>query len=399
MLKVITMHQASEMIYDTFKPLCQCETVSLPESFGRVLAEDIIAKENIPASDRSMVDGYAVRACDTFGASEAIPALLRLRGEIAMGEMPREPISEHCCVKIPTGGFLPDGADAAVMIEYTDLLPDGTVCVKKPTAPGSHLVLCGDDVRKGQRILKAGSVIGVGETGALAALGEYAVPVTKKIRAALFSTGDEITEINREASEGQMRDVNRYALRALIEKYGGTAVDLGIIPDEEEKLREAVLKGTESCDMVVFSGGTSAGTRDFGEKVLGETGRILWHGLAVKPGKPTLAAEVSGKPVLALPGHPMAACLIFMILGKTFMCALEGRKMSDKKVSAEISQSVSANDGRELILPVYLKGGKAVPVRSKSGLITKLSQADGYIIVGRNCEGLSEGEKVEVTLF
>lgn len=186
MLKVITMSEAKEMLRSKFKPLCLSETVTLSECFGRVLAEDIIARENIPPADRSMVDGYAVRACDTFGASEAIPALLGLQGEIAMGEMPAEPIKEHCCMKIPTGGFLPKGADSAVMIEHTDLLPDGTVCIRKPAAPGSHLALCGDDMRKGQHILKAGSVIDVGETGTLAAMGQYAVPVTKKVKVALF---------------------------------------------------------------------------------------------------------------------------------------------------------------------------------------------------------------------
>lgn len=399
MLKVITMSQAKEILNNTFKRICLSETVPISESLGRVLAEDIITEENIPPSDRSMVDGYAVRACDTFGASEAIPALLHLEGEIAMGEMPTEFLKDHSCFKIPTGGFLPKGADAAVMIEYTDLLPDGTVCIRKPAAPGSHLALCGDDVRKGQRILKAGSVIDVGEIGTLAAIGQYAVPVTKKINVALFSTGDEITEIDKTVTGGQMRDVNRYALRALIEKLGGKVTDLGIIPDDEEKLRETVINGTQCCDMVVFSGGTSAGARDFAEKILSETGEILWHGLAVKPGKPTLAANVSGKPVLALPGHPMAACLIFMILGKTAMCALEGRENSQINIYAEISQSVSANDGRELILPVHLSGTKAEPVRSKSGLITKLSQGEGYVVIGRDCEGIHAGEKVKVTLF
>lgn len=399
MLKVITMSEAEKILRSKFKALCLCETVPLSESFGRVLAEDIIAGENIPPADRSMVDGYAVRACDTFGASESIPALLHLQGEIAMGEMPSEPIKEHCCMKIPTGGFLPKGADAAVMIEHTDLLPDGTVCIRKPAAPGSHLAFCGDDMRKGQHILKAGSVIDVGETGTLAAMGQYAVPVTKKVKVALFSTGDEITEIDKTVTGGQMRDVNRHALKALIEKMGGTAEDFGIILDDEEKLREAVIKGAESCDMVIFSGGTSAGARDFAEKVLSEEGEILWHGIAVKPGKPTLASSVLGKPVLALPGHPMAACLIFMILGKEALCILEGRESREKNIYAEISQSVSANDGRELILPVHLSGEKAEPIRSKSGLITKLSEADGYVIIGRNCEGIHAGEKVKVTLF
>lgn len=399
MLKVITMSEAKEMLRDKFRLLRFSETVPLSESLGRVLARDIIAGENIPPADRSMVDGYAVRSSDTFGASEAIPALLRLSGEIEMGEMPSEAVEDHCCVKIPTGGFLPKGADGVVMVEHTDLLPDGTVCIRKPAAPGGHLTVCADDMRKGQHILKAGSVIDVGETGTLAAMGQYAVPVTKKVKVALFSTGDELREIDETVTGGQMRDVNRHALRALITKFGGETEDFGIIPDDEEKLREAVIKGVGKCDMLVFSGGTSAGTRDYAEKVLNEEGEILWHGIAVKPGKPTLAANVNGKPVLALPGHPMAACLIFMILGKEAMCILEGGENKEKNVYAEISQSVSANDGRELILPVHLSGEKAEPIRSKSGLITKLSEADGYVVIGRNCEGIHAGEKVQVTLF
>lgn len=399
MLRVITIQQACEILRTAFSPVYTSEEVNLSESLGRALSEDIIAREDIPLSDRSMVDGYAVIAADTFGASEAVPALLQLDGEIAMGEMPSKPLKSHSCVRILTGGFIPPDADAAVMLEYADVLPDGTVCIRKPAAPGNHLAFCGDDMRKGQLVFESGRVIDTAELGTLAAMGIDKVKVRKKIKAAVFSTGDEISELAEKISGGRMYDVNRYVIKSLVEKAGGEAVDYGIVPDDENKLRETLSKCSANCDIVFFSGGTSAGSRDFGEKILSEMGEIMWHGLAVKPGKPTIGARVSGKPVIALPGHPLAACLIFMVLGRVAMQVLGAHKEKMREVVAEITESISANDGRELIMPVRLNGEKAEPVRSKSGLITKLSEADGYTLVGRNCEGIHAGEKIKIILF
>lgn len=399
MLNVITLREAKELLLSEFGEIKETEALPLLKAKGRILSEDIISKENIPAADRSMVDGYAVKAADTFGATEAIPALLKLKGEIEMGSYCGESLNQGECFKISTGGFMPKGADCAVMREYTDILPDGTVCVIKPASPGAHLAFCGDDMKKGEVVLKKGSKLTPCRIGALGAIGESKVLVKRKIKVGVFSTGDEIRDVNEKTELGQMRDVNRYVLLSLLNDFPFEGIDFGIIKDDKSAVKQAVLKASESCDMVVFSGGTSAGNKDFAVEVLEETGAVLWHGLAVKPGKPTVCGKVFGKPVLVLPGHPAASYLIWQVIGEFILGILSGEEERESIVSAVLAESISANDGRELLLPVSLIGETAVPVRTKSGLISRLSSADGYISVPRNCEGLHKGEKVSVTLF
>lgn len=399
MLNVITLEEAKKLLLSEFGEIEEAEAVPLLKAAGRILSEDIISKENIPAADRSMVDGFAVTADDTFGATEAIPALLKLKGEIEMGAYCGEPLHKGECFKISTGGFMPEGSDCAVMREYTDTLPDGTVCVMKPVSPGAHLAFCGDDMKKGEVVLKKGSRLTPCRIGALGAIGERKVNVKRKIKVGVFSTGDEICDINEKTALGQMRDVNRYVLLSLLKDFPFEGIDYGIIKDDKNAVKEAVLKALESCDTVVFSGGTSAGNKDFAVEVLEDLGSVLWHGLAVKPGKPTLCGKVFGKPVLVLPGHPAAAYLIWQVLGEFIMRILSGEDEDKITAPAVLSEQVSANDGRELLLPVTLMQGEAAPIRTKSGLISRLSSADGYISVPRNCEGLHKGEKVSVTLF
>lgn len=395
-LKVITTARAREILDSVIEPTAETETLPLSEARGRILARDVRAKENIPFSERSTVDGYAVKAAEVFGASDAVPAILKLDGEINMGSFPKTPLKKRGCRKIYTGGFLPPGADAAVMLEYTDVLPGAEICVSKPVSPGTNLIFSGDDVKKGELVLARGRRLGPCETGVLAALGESEVEVKRRLKVGLFSTGDEIIETDEPSGPGKIRDVNRAVLRAALQNEGCEVLDYGIASDDEALIERIITEAAKDCDAVIFSGGTSAGARDFAETALNKKGKILWRGLAVKPGKPTLAALVSGKLALALPGHPAAAFLIWRVLGLFAIRKYNGEAYFPTVTGAVLAESVSANDGRETLLPVRLEGGKAFPLRGKSGLISLLSKADGYISIGRDLEGLSAGARVEV---
>lgn len=399
MLHVITWEEAKARLLGRLEPLAETERVTLTDALGRTLVQEVRASEDIPSGDRSMVDGYAVRAADTNGASEAIPALLICVGEVAMGENPTLSLQQGQCCRIWTGGFLPQGADAAVMIEHTEPLGDGTICVSRPAAPGSHLVFRGDEMGRDQVMLAAGTMLGSCEIGTLAAMGVTELTVRRRPVVGILSTGDELVEPSESPKPGQMRDVNRPMLRACVTQAGGLVLDFGIRLDSWDGLRDCLSEAVERCDMVVMSGGTSAGARDYAPSIFSELGELLWHGLAVKPGKPTLSAMVQGKPVLGLPGHPAAACMIWQLLGLPAVDALLGRTRPDLSRKAVLTEPVSANDGRAQLLPVRLEGERAVPIRSKSGIISQLLWADGFVVIDRNREGVAAGKAVTVHGF
>ena len=403
MLQVLTPEETLRLIDKSFSPVPDgAESVPLREALGRVLAEDIRAAEDVPGFTRSTVDGYAVRAADTFGCSEALPAVLWLAGEVEMGRAAPARLERDSCVSVPTGGAIPEGADCAVMIEYTENYGDGTVGLFKPGAPGMNLIFRGDDVRAGQTLLSAGRVLRAGDIGALAAVGRTEVPVRRKLRVGLISTGDELVEPEQTPGPGQVRDVNTPMLDALLRECGAEPVPFGIVRDDEARLREAVAAAARSCDAVLLSGGSSAGVKDAACRIIGELGEVLLHGIAIKPGKPTILGRIGGGPVVGLPGHPAAAYFIAMLFVRPLLDRLSGARRSVCAVSAELSESISADHGRAQVNACRLKtvDGKriAVPIRSKSGLISRLAGADGYLIIDRDCEGLSRGAAVEVYL-
>ena len=401
MLDVKTPEEVLEMIKLEFAPAdCAQELVPLSDAMGRILAEDICANEYVPDFDRSTVDGYAVRARDTFGCSDAIPAILSVTGEVFMGKAPDCAVMPSCCCAVPTGGAVPEGADSVVMIEYTEDYGDGTIGVSKPSAPGQNMIFRGDDVFPGKKILPRSRRLTAGDIGALAAVGRVEVPVKKKLRAAIISTGDELVSPDETPQAGQVRDVNGPMLTAMIKDCGAEPVYYGSIVDDEELIEKTVKKAIAECDMVLISGGSSVGIKDAACRIIESVGKLILHGIAIKPGKPTIMGKCGDKPVVGLPGHPVAAYFVTELFVLPLIMRLIGQETEQVTKKARLSENVSANHGRAQYLGCRLvrddDGFTAVPIRSKSGLITQLAGADGYFCIDRDCEGLPKGAEVEV---
>ena len=401
MLEVKTPEEVLALIWREFAPITDREeTVPLSEAAGRILARDITAKEYVPDFDRSTVDGYACRAADTFGCSDAVPAILKLSGEVLMGRGADFELEKESCVSVPTGGAIPRGADCAVMIEYTEDYGDGSVGILKPGAPGMNLIFRGDDVFPGKTILRAGRTLTASDIGALAAVGETQVPVRRRLRVGVISTGDELVPPDAAPAPGQVRDVNSPMLTALLRQYGAEVTGCGIVVDDEDLLRETVHRAAEACDAVVISGGSSVGVKDAACRILSGMGQLLLHGIAIKPGKPTILGKAGNKPLIGLPGHPAAAWFVATLFVLPLLDRLAGRETQKPSLAAVLSESVSANHGRMQVNACRLEWRDgalaAVPIRSKSGLITQLAGADGYFIIPRDSEGLPKGAEIKV---
>ncbi|MEA4913585.1 MAG: gephyrin-like molybdotransferase Glp [Christensenella sp.] len=399
MLQVLPLEDAKRMLL-TFsqKKSDFSERVQLSACCGRVLAENVDSEEDLPAFDRSAVDGFAVVSRDTFGASAAQPSLLRLIGEVKMGERAQISIERESCVTVWTGGELPPGADAMVMLEEAEQL-GGTVAVEHATAPGRHVVFRGDDVKKGELLLPAGTRVGARETGLFAALGVTEVTVKRRLRAGVLSTGDELIDPSETPLGGQIRDSNGAMLLAACQEAGIDARFFGRVPDDEAVLLSALEKAAGECDLLLLSGGSSAGAKDAAYRCLSKLGEPLFHGLALKPGKPAFAGRIGETIVVGLPGHPAAAYLVFHALVRPLIAALKNEPLAERTVRAMLTQAVPSNDGREELLPVCVCDEKAEPIAIKSGLISPLSRADGYIRIPRDAEGLPKGATVDVILF
>lgn len=403
MLQVKSPADALKIIKESFKgSISSTEILPLHACLGRVIAEDVKATENVPNFNRSSVDGYAVRAGDTFGCSDSMSAILKLRGVINMGEAANFTISPGECAYVPTGGAVPDGADAVVMLEYTESYGGGEIGILKPAAPGNNMVYIGDDVYPGKIVLKKGRILRAEDVGALAALGICELAVAKKPIVGILSTGDELVEVNEVPSVGQVRDVNSSMLCSAVQCFGGTPVALGIVRDGYVRLRNALNSALEACDIVLISGGSSVGQMDSTCAVIDERGELLLHGIAMKPGKPTIVGNVDGKPVFGLPGHPLAAHFVAEVFVKPLIEQMLGCTTRSCTVRAVLTEAVSANHGREQYSGAVLFDEDGItyvrPVHSKSGLISTLAGCDGYFAVPRDCEGFAKGEEIEVII-
>jgi len=402
MLHVKTPEEVLALIEECFVPMAQTQTVSLAEAMGRVLAEDVAAEEYVPDFNRSTVDGYAVRARDTFGCSDAIPAILPLAGEIFMGQGAEQALEPETCWAVPTGGAVPVGADSVVMLEYVEDYGDGTIGVAKPAAPGQNMIFRGDDVFPGKVILKKGRVLTSQDIGALAAIGRVQVPVVQPLTVGVISTGDELVPPEVQPGPGQIRDVNSPMLEAMLRAFGVRVVNYGIIIDDEAKLTETVREAAAACDAVLLSGGSSVGVKDAACRIIESMGELLLHGIAIKPGKPTILGRANGKPLVGLPGHPVAAYFITKLFVLPLLGRMMDRDMPSYTVTARLSENVSANHGRAQYHCVRLErvAGEwiAHPIRGKSGLITTLAGADGYFCISRDCEGLPRGAEIQITI-
>jgi molybdopterin molybdotransferase len=382
------------------------ETIPLDRALGRVLAEDFRSPADMPGFNRATMDGYAVWAASTFGASEANPAYLTLAGAVGMGQAPDHRISPGQASRIATGGMLPAGADSVVMVEHAGTIDDQTIEVYRSVAPGQHVVAKDEDAAKGQTLLRAGVRLRSQEIGLLAACGALRVQVFRLPRVGIISSGDEVVPVEIEPALGQVRDVNTYTLAALVHQAGGQPLCYGIVPDRYEALRATCSRALAETDMVLVSGGSSVGTRDLTVQVLASLpqSQIMVHGVSISPGKPTILAQCGPKPFWGLPGHVTSAMVVFMVLVRPFLAHIAGWQ-NDRpvRVGARLTRNVASAQGRVDFVRVRLseENGQtwAEPVLGASGLIRTMVAADGLIAIGRDCEGLEQGAEVEAWLF
>ncbi|MDO4573223.1 MAG: molybdopterin molybdotransferase MoeA, partial [Clostridia bacterium] len=364
----MTLTEAEALLEARFCGRMAAERVPLPAACGRVLAEDLRAGFDLPGFARSAVDGYALRASDTFGCTESMPALLRLLGSVEMGRAPAQRLEPGGCVYVPTGGALPEGADAVVMLEYAEAFGD-SMAIGRPAAPGQHLLLRGEDMRAGEPALPAGRVLQPRDIGVAAALGCETLPVRRRPRAVVLSTGDEVVPVGGRPGGYEIFDANGPMLAAQAAACGAEAVYLGVVPDGEDALEAALRAAAEEADVLLLSGGSSAGAQDAAEAVLSRLGRLLFHGLALKPGKPTLAADMDGLPVIGLPGHPAAACMVFHALARGLILRMLGARWAEDWRLCRLTQNLPSNHGREELVAVRGEGEACSPLISKSGLL------------------------------
>lgn len=400
MLNVVSTQKADEIIEREFSSYAlENEVVLLDSLIGRVLAEDIYSLEDVPSFDRSTVDGYAVIAQDTFGSSESMPCQSENTGEILMGQIADGEIKSGQCMKISTGGMLPKGADSVVMVENTEELFDGTTLIYKSVSPYENVTAKGDDVTRSQRVLSKGTLLSSKHIGVISALGVTRPKCYKRLKVGIISSGDEVVAVNQPLDYGKVRDINSHILGALFAENGFETELYGIVGDSYEKLYDITKKASEECDIILLSGGSSAGARDMTVKVIKDLGEVFVHGIAMKPGKPTIIGKIGEKAVFGLPGHPAAAYFTAMRFALPLAKKISGKAENAKTVTAVTATNISSNNGREEFIPVELKDGTAYPIFRKSGVISLLCRADGYIVIDRNKEGLMKGEAVEVILF
>jgi len=374
-----------------------------------VAAGDLAAPEEVPAFHRASMDGFAVRAGDCFGATPGLPQYLEIRGEVPMGEAPEGEVGPGEAWRIATGGMLPRGADAVVMVEYTNEMPDGTLEVRRPVAPGENVLHPGEDVKAGEVLFPAGTRLRPQDLGLLAALGVARVWVHRRPRVAVFSSGDEIVPIIQKPAVGRVRDANAYLIADQVREGGGIPVLKGIVPDDYAALKAVLAESLLEADLILISGGSSVGARDLTLKAMQDLSQaeILVHGVAIRPGKPTILADIGGKPLLGLPGHPASAAVVMQVLGRPLLQRLAG--MAEERppwggtVQARLSRNLAGATGREDFVRVRLRPDQEVlwadPVLGPSGLLSPLVKSEGLVVIPLGVEGLFREEAVIVQLF
>jgi molybdopterin molybdotransferase len=380
------------------------ETIPLAEALRRVPAEPVTAPHALPGFARSTVDGYAVRAADTYGVSEGLPGYLTVTGAVRMGAQPDVAVGPGCAVAMPTGGAMPAGADAVVMIEYTAEAMPGTVEVVRPVAPGEGVVRADEDAAVGAQIVPAGRPLRPQDLGMLAAAGVTSARVHTRPVVTIFSTGDEVVPPETGTLKpGQVRDATAAALAALVSDAGATPVPGGIVPDDRGALEGALREALPASDMIVISAGSSVGIRDETASAVARLGPpgIWCHGLAIKPGKPTLLAECDGVPIIGLPGNPRSALVVFRLIGVPLVWLAGGctRPPPEASTRAALARDLASATGRLDVVQVRVRDGVATPVFGLSALLSVLTVADGYIVIPEEATGLDAGTEVDVTLY
>lgn len=383
------------------------ETIPVCDAFSRILARDLIAPKDMPGFRRATMDGYAVVASSTFGASESSPAWFDIVGTIRMGDIPDFDLSPGQAAKISTGGMLPKGADSVVMVEHTELIDDLSVEIYKSVAPLQNVIDASEDFAEKDTVLSKGTLIRPQEEGLAAGLGFARIEAYKIPRVGIISTGDEIIPIEEEPTPGKIRDINSYTLAGFIREAHAIPVRYGIVKDDLAALKAAVEKALGETDMVLISGGSSVGTRDFTVDALSSLPdtKILVHGMSISPGKPTILAKAGNKPVWGLPGQVVSAMVILKIVVIPFLNTLKGLGHEDRtiRIPAKLSRNVSSTQGRRDFVRVLLEKKDnqllAKPVLGKSGLIRTMIHADGLLEIGDHVEGLEKGTLVDIILL
>jgi len=406
--KLLSFDEAKQLLEQTFdaKPV-GVETVSISEAHERVLAQDIVAPLNIPPFSRSTVDGYAVTAADTFGASEDQPVTLKFCGHVAIGESPSVVVEDGSVAEIVTGAPVPDGADSVVMVEQTTQ-KGNNVSVHRPVSIGENLMAAGSDIRKGETVLKAGRFLGSREIGVVAAIGLTEVVVYRRPKVAVLSTGGEVVAPGEPLPPGKIYDINAHTLCAAVSEAGGEPINLGIVPDKKDKLTKALKNALGSADAVITSGGVSVGPKDFTPQVVDSLGKpgVIISGVAVKPGKPITIADVDGKPVFSLPGNPTSSLFMFNVFVRPILVKLAGRTEEElPKVKAVAAKKMFPARGRRTFVMVNLTYDKTgtllvspVPT-GLSGAITTLAKADGFVEISEKQQFVDAGTEIDVYLF
>jgi len=396
---VISLEAARAILDSTGIPIDRVETIPLSEANGRVVAVDVVAKADVPPFSRAGMDGYAVRARDTHGASRANPRTLLKVATLYTGQVTEIPVRDGQCIEISTGAPLPEGADAVVMVEETDADSGNLVRILAEVKAQQNVGRQGADIQSGQVVVSAGEPLNSSRVGALAAIGTARVDVYDRPRVAIISTGNEVVEPGRELKPGQIYDINRFTLSAVVSENGGVPVPFPPAPDSIDALL-STLDDLVACDIVVFSGGSSVGERDLIRDAITAKGRLLFHGIAVKPGKPTGLGIVQGKPVFAMPGYP-TSCLsnAHMLLVPMLRRLARLPPRPARTVTLPLAQAIASASGRHQFYTVRIANGTAVPAFKASGDITSMSRADGYIEIAANVDRVEAGTPVDVTLF
>lgn len=404
---VVPPSEALAALLDRLDVSVQAKAVPTSQALGRITAKEIAATEDLPPYPRSAMDGYSVRSRDTFGASESLPAYCRVVGEAAMGAQPTVSLTAGQAAAAYTGGMLAEGADAVVMVENTQRIGEDSIEVMSPVAPGENVIQVGEDVRDGEVIAPKGRLIRAQDVGFFFGLGITEVDVARQPKVAIVSTGDELVSPERKPRTGQVRDINSYTISSMVREAGGIPVHIGLAPDDYEAQIQAGKEGMERADILVFSAGSSVSSRDMTAAVFGKLGRpgVLAHGIAHKPGKPTIVALLNGTPAFGLPGNPVSAMIVFGILVRPTIHALMGysEESAARGLRVELAQNIRSAPGREDHVPVKVieRGGRTVaePSFGKSNLISTLVNADGVVVVPLDRGGLYAGEEVFVRLY
>lgn len=403
LLSTYTVEQVQKKIKEEFQdfPL-KTERIPLRDARDRVLAQDVISFENIPEFHRSTVDGYGVCYTDTLGAGEGLPAYLQKKFTVEMGKEAPGEIGPGECAYIPTGGMVPKGVNAVVMIEHTELFDENTIGILKSVSDQENILQKGEDIQAGSVVFTKGERLRTQDIGLLAGLGVGEVRVYQKISVGLISTGDEIVDIQQLPGLGEVRDMNRYSLGAALERDGFTLLETAVVPDQRRELQGVLKAFLKNCDLVLISGGSSMGEKDYTKEVinaLGDPG-VFVHGVSMKPGKPTIIGKVGKKAVFGLPGQPVSALMVYEVLVKTLTELFETPKTEAPYILGEMDRNFPSAAGRAHYFMVSIKksSGKnyVTPVYGKSGTLSMMSRAVGYGVIGYNEEGLNKGDWVKV---